>query len=428
MVRHLADPDLLVEVPALEAQQVNGLGREVETHPVQDLLTLRLRGEELGRLDITAENWIRQRRRGLLGAVNHDLDLARSNLPDNLADPREVRMEQERLPHGLVVDRRVRETDLEGPQVALADREATADRAKPLRDPLHVVTQGQMVRQESLEASFQRLVVDPQQAVHEGLDVELAGVGDEFVQDPVRVRPPEPDEMLAGEELFDQVAQGDIHDLAEGRVDDQESIEGLDDDPVVRRDGSAGLAVVRVLLDEPLRAGLVDRPRFLEVLDGLRDTLSLEPRINLLADPPDALREAERHRQHLAVPAGDHRVRVGHRGHVDHAVFPDLLNLPRTPADDEVQALAGLDHHELLAEDADLPLRGQIENGIAALIANRRKVLEVVAAAFRGYADLFSFSADDAKVAEKLRDSVRLDILEFAKRFGGANRREDIGP
>src|SRR5207247_6930039 len=111
MVRHLADPDLLVEVPALEAQQVNGLGREVEAHPVQDLLTLRLRGEELGRLDITAENWIRERRRRLFGAVNHDLDLARSNLPDNLTHAREVRVEKERLPHRLVVDRRVREAD-----------------------------------------------------------------------------------------------------------------------------------------------------------------------------------------------------------------------------------------------------------------------------------------------------------------------------
>src|SRR5206468_2545692 len=118
---------------------------------------------------------------------------------------------------------------------------------------------------------------------------ELAGVGDEFVQDPVRVRPPEPNEMFAGEELLDQVAQGDVHDLAERRMDDQEAVEGLDDDPVVRRDGSAGLAVVRVLLDEPLRAGLVDGPRFLEVLDGHGDALSVEPSINLLANPTDTL-------------------------------------------------------------------------------------------------------------------------------------------
>src|SRR6266705_367491 len=347
---------------------------------------------------------------------------------DDLSNPPEVRVEEERLPHRLVVDRCVREADLERPEVALADREAAANRPEPLRDALHVIAQREVVRQEGLEAALERLVIEPQQAVHEPLDVELAGVGDELVQDSVRVRPPEPDEVLAREELLDQVAEGDVHDLAEGRVDDQEAVERLNDDSVVRRDRGAGLAVIRMFLNQTLRAGLVDRPRFLEVFDGLGDTLAVEPGINLLTDPTDALGEPKRHGEHLAVPAGDHRVRVGHRGHVDHAVFPDLLNLPRTPADDEVQALAGLDHHELLAEDVDLPLRGQIENGVAALIANRRKVLEVVAAAFRGYADLFSFSADDAKVAEELRDSVRLDILEFAKRFGGANRREDVGP
>src|SRR2546426_3167834 len=178
-------------------------------------------------------------------------------------------------------------------------------------------------------------------------------------------------------------------------MDDQESIERLDDDPVVRRDGSAGLAVVRVLLDETLRAGLVDRPRFLEVLDGLRDALSVEPRVDLLADATDALRQAERHGEHLAVPARDHRVRVGHGGHVDHAVLPDLLDLPGATADDEVQALAGLDHHELLPEDADLPLRREVHHRIAALVANRREILEVVSAALRGDADPFPLLAND---------------------------------
>src|SRR2546426_9874563 len=154
-------------------------------------------------------------------------------------------------------------------------------------------------------------------------------------------------------------------------MDDQKTIERLDEDSVVRRDGSAGLALVRVLLDETLRAGLVDRPRFLEVLDGLRDTISVEPSINLLANPTDTLREAERHRQHLAVPARDHRVRVGHRGHVNHSVLPDLLDLPGASADDEVQPLAGLDDHELLPEDADLPLRREVHDRVAALVADR---------------------------------------------------------
>src|SRR2546426_7548884 len=124
-------------------------------------------------------------------------------------------------------------------------------------------------------------------------------------------------------------------------MDDQETVERLDEDSVVRRDRGAGLAVVRVLLDETLRAGLVNRPRLLEVLDGLRDALSVEPHIDLLADPTDTLGEAVRDGQHLAVPAWNDRVRIGHRGHVDHAVLPDLLDLPGTPADDEVQSLAG---------------------------------------------------------------------------------------
>src|SRR2546427_3225889 len=407
---------------------MDGLGRQMESHPIQDLLPFRLRGEEFRRLDIPAQDRIGQRGRGLFGPVNHDLDLARSDLVNDLSDPGEVRVEEERLPHRLVVDRCVRETDLERPEVTLADREPAADRPEPLRDALHVIAQGEVVRQEGLEAALECLFIEPQQAVHERLHVELAGVGDELVQDSVRVRPPEPDEVLAGEELLDQVAQGDVHDLAERRMDDQESIERLDDDPVVRRDGSAGLAVVRVLLDKTLRAGLVDRPRFLEVLDGLRDTLAVEPGINLLADPTDALREAERHGQHLAVPAREHRLRVGHGGHVDHAVLPDLLDLPGASADDEVQAFAGLDDHELLPEDADLPLRREVHHRVAALVADRREVLEVVSAALRRHADLVAFLADVSEVFEELRDAIRLGVLEPTKRFGAADRREDLGP
>src|SRR5438093_2258367 len=413
MVRHLADADLLVEVPALETQNMHGLGRQVEAHPIQNLLSLRLRGEEFRRLDVPTEDRIGQRCRRLFGPVNRDLDLARSDLPDDLPDPGEVRVEEEGLPHRLVVDGRVREADLERSEVALADREAPADRPEPLRDALHVIAQGEMVRQEGLEAALERFFIELQQAVHEPLDVEIAGVGDELVQDPVRVRPPEPDEVLAGKEYLYKVAQSYVHDLAERGMNDQEPVERLDDDPVVRRDGSAGLALVRVLFDETLRAGLVDRPRFLEVRDGLRDTLSVEPRVDLLADATDALRQAERHGQHLAVPARDHRVRIGHRGHVNHSVLPDLLDLPGTSADDEVQSLAGLDDHELLAEDADLPLRREVHDRVAALVADRREVLEVVAPALRGDADFVAFLADDAAVGEELRDAIRLGVLEL---------------
>src|SRR3989454_8591053 len=118
---------------------MDGLGRQMESHPIQDLLPFRLRGEEFRRLDIATEDRIGQRRRRLLGAVNHDLDLARSDLMDDLPDPGEVGMEEECLPYRLVVDRRVREPDLERAKVAFPDRESTADRTEPLRDPFHVI-------------------------------------------------------------------------------------------------------------------------------------------------------------------------------------------------------------------------------------------------------------------------------------------------
>src|SRR5437899_1088167 len=181
-----------------------------------------------------------------------------------------------------------------------------------------------------------------------------------------------------------------------------------------------------MLLDEPLRAGLIDWPRLREMLDRLRDPVLGEPRVNLFPDAADALREAEWDRQHLAVPSGDHRVRVGDRRHIDHAVLPDLLDLPRTSADDEVQALAGLDHHELLAEDADLPLRREVHNRVAALVADRREVLEVVAAALCRDADPVAFLADEAEVGEEFGDAIRLGVLELPVRIRRADRREDL--
>src|SRR5436189_243958 len=83
------------------------------------------------------------------------------NGPDNLADPGEVRVEQEHLPHRLVVDRRVREANLKRPEVAFADREPAADCPEPLRNCFHVVAEGEVVRQERLETTFECLIVDP---------------------------------------------------------------------------------------------------------------------------------------------------------------------------------------------------------------------------------------------------------------------------
>src|SRR2546422_2073833 len=400
----------------------------MKSHPIQDLLPLRLRGEELGSLDVAAEDRIRERRRGLLRPVDDDLDLAGPDLLHNVSDAIEIGVEQERLANRLVVDRRIGEANLEGPQVSLADRETAANGPEALGNPFHVVAEGQMVFEQRLQPAFEGLVVNPKQVIHERFDVNLAGVGHQLVQDPVRVRPPEPHHVLAGQELLDQVTEGDVHNLAERRMDDQEAVERLDDDPVVRWDRGAGLAVVRVLFDEALRTGLVDRPRLLEVLDGLRDTLPVKARVNLFAYPTDALGEAERDGQHLPVPAGDDRIRIGDGRHVDHAVLPDLLHLPRPTADDEVQSFAGLDHHELLAEDADLPLRREVHDRVAAFVADRREVLEVIAAALRRDADLVPFLTDGAEMGHELRDTIRLDVFDLAERFGAANRREDFGP
>src|SRR5437870_8761309 len=146
--------------------------------------------------------------------------------------------------------------------------------------------------------------------------------------------------------------------------------------------------MIRKLFHETLGPGLVHRPRFLKMGDGLRNAALLHPAVDLLPDSADALCEAERHGEHLAVPAGDQGVRIGDRGDVHHAVLPDPFDLPGTSTDDEVQALPGLDHHELLAENPDLLLRREISDLVAPLVADRRQVLEVVPAALRRHADL----------------------------------------
>src|SRR2546421_509101 len=179
---------------------------------------------------------------------------------------------------------------------------------------------------------------------------------------------------------------------------------------------------------EALCSGLVHRPRFFEVSDGFRNAALLQSAVNLFPDPADALSETERHGEHLTVPTGNQGVRVHNRGHVDHAVLPDPLDLPRTPANDEVQALPRLNHHELLAEDADLLLRREVHDLVASLVANRGEVLEVVPTSLRRHADLVPLLTQDAEVVQELSNPVRRRIFEQPVRLRGSNRLENFRP
>src|SRR5438034_1034127 len=211
-------------------------------------------------------------------------------------------------------------------------------------------------------------------------------------------------------------------------MDDQEAVERFHEDAIVRRDRRASLPVVRMFLDESLRPRLVHRPGLLEVGDRFGDSVLLDTMVDFLPDPSDALGEAEGHREHFAVPTGDQGVRVRDRGHVQHAVLADPLDLPGTAADDEVQALPRLDHHELLAEDADLLLGREVHDLVPALVANRGEVLEVVPASLRRHTDPVPLLAEDPEVVEELRDAVRRRVLEFAVRFGGPDGCQDLRP
>jgi len=48
-----------------------------------------------------------------------------------------------------------------------------------------------VVLEQGIQAALERLVIDPEQVVHERLDVDLAGVRNQLVQDAVGVGPPE---------------------------------------------------------------------------------------------------------------------------------------------------------------------------------------------------------------------------------------------
>src|SRR2546428_1401663 len=109
-------------------------------------------------------------------------------------------------------------------------------------------------------------------------------------------------------------------------MDDQETVERLDEDSVVRRDRGAGLAVVRVLLDEALRAGLVDRPRLLEVLNRLRYALLLEAGVRLVPGPSDTWGEAEPDAGHLAIPPRHDRDGTRDLRHTPHVFLPHPLH------------------------------------------------------------------------------------------------------
>ena len=112
MIGHFPDPDLLVKVSTLEAEQVDRLRREVKAHSIEDFLAFCLRRKEFGRLHVTTKNRIREGGGCLHRAMDDDLDLPGTNLVNDLADSVKVCMEQESLPDRLVVDRRVREANL----------------------------------------------------------------------------------------------------------------------------------------------------------------------------------------------------------------------------------------------------------------------------------------------------------------------------
>src|SRR2546430_1682649 len=211
-------------------------------------------------------------------------------------------------------------------------------------------------------------------------------------------------------------------------MDDQEAVERFHEDAIVRGDRRAGLPVICMFLDEALHRGLVHRPRLLEVGDRFGDPVLLDTTVDFFPDPSHALGEAERHREHFAVPARDQGVRVRDRGHVHHAILADPLDLPRTAADDEMQALPRLDYYEFPPEDAYLLLGREVHDLVPALVADRGEVLEVVSASLRGHADLVPLLAQDAEVVEELRDAIRRRVLEFAIRFGGPDGRQDLRP
>src|SRR5437879_13921113 len=96
----------------------------MESHPIQDLLPFRLGGEELGSLDVAAEDRIRQRRRGLLGPVDDDFDFPGPDLLHDISDPVEIGMTHDPLPNRRVAARTFSEADIEYPHPCPADVEA----------------------------------------------------------------------------------------------------------------------------------------------------------------------------------------------------------------------------------------------------------------------------------------------------------------
>src|SRR3989442_11837075 len=98
----------------------------MKSHPIQDLLSFRLGGEEFGSLDVAAEDRIRERRRGLLRPADDDFDFPGPDLLHNVSHAVEIGVEHERLADRLVVDRRISVTDFARTQISLADPDTTA--------------------------------------------------------------------------------------------------------------------------------------------------------------------------------------------------------------------------------------------------------------------------------------------------------------
>src|SRR5439155_26545322 len=84
------------------------------------------------------------------------------------------------------------------------------------------------------------------------------------------------------------------------------------------------------------------------------------------------------HGKYLPVPSRDGSCRVDNGKNVDLSIVGDLLDLPDSPLDDEVESNASLGDHEFFAQNADVLLAGEIYNQVTAFVWDHAQVFEIV--------------------------------------------------